>query len=78
MKCLTWLLCMIYITAMNVNDLLPIFGTQAEIARQMGVTRQTVNYWSKAGIPNEHQLRLRYEVLPAVLNQSSPEKASTP
>ncbi len=41
--------CVSYCAAMDIKTLLKAFGSQSEIARQLGVSRQAVAKWVRAG-----------------------------
>lgn len=44
---------------MKRSDLVKIFGSQAAIARELGLTRAAVNHWGDEHVPELHQYRLR-------------------
>ena len=52
---------------MNLDDVLHHFGnSKADLARCLGITRQSVNSYRKSSIPKQQVLKLKYEVLPAI------------
>jgi DNA-binding XRE family transcriptional regulator len=59
---------------MKLSEVLPFFnGNKAELARQLDISRQAVTKWetSRDGvIPREHELFLRYELLPSLQSEA--------
>jgi DNA-binding transcriptional regulator YdaS (Cro superfamily) len=49
-----------------------IFGSQAELARALGIERSAVCQWKDgAPIPEKQELRIRYELRPELFNGSA-------
>jgi len=49
-----------------------IFGSQAELARALGIERSAVCQWKDgAPIPEKQALRIRYELRPELFNVSA-------
>lgn len=42
---------------MTLNQLMKIFGSQSQVARALGASRQNVNQWKTRGIPLDVQLQ---------------------
>lgn len=52
---------------MNLSEVLPHFNNRkAELARALGITRQAITSWRDGEIPEAQELKLRYEILPAL------------
>jgi transcriptional regulator with XRE-family HTH domain len=52
------------------KDAIEAYGTQQALADALGISRTAVTMWSNdRPIPKEHQLRLRYELLPDVFGE---------
>lgn len=49
-----------------------MFGSQAELARALGIERSAVCQWKdNAPIPEKQELRIRYELRPELFNVSA-------
>ena len=53
---------------MTLSEILPLFdGRKSELAKALGISKQAVSGWpDDAPIPEKQELRLRYEIIPAM------------
>ena len=44
---------------MTPNQVIKFFGSEAEAARKLGVTRQCINYWMHRNLPSGKRIPMR-------------------
>lgn len=62
---------------MKKERAIEIYGSAANLAHALGITRSAVSQWkSGKNIPREHELRIRYELRPDLWPDQSHREAA--
>jgi len=51
-------------TQITKPEAVKLFGSQANLARALGISTAAVSQWSQGPIPKTQELRIRYELKP--------------
>lgn len=61
---------------MTLIDALKIFKTRVALAKALGITKQAVSAWEEdKPIPENHSLKLKYEIIPNLKSEAETEAA---